>query len=83
MMCGRYASISNIHGVTGDDAMKNRDQYILKRNEHDMLIKIQATMLSHDCCVIDALTGVNSPCDKCCMLSTCEACIREWLNEEN
>ena len=63
--------------------MKNRDRYILKWNEYDMLIKIQATMLSHDCCVIDALTGINSPCDKCCMLSTCEACIREWLNEEH
>ena len=63
--------------------MKNRDHYILKVNEYDLLVKIQATMLSHNCCVIDALTGISSPCDKCCMLSTCESCIQKWLNEEH
>ena len=64
--------------------MKNRDKYILKANEYDMLCKIQATMLSHGCCVIDALTDKEYPCpdDKCCMLDTCKECIQKWLNEE-
>ena len=62
--------------------MKNRDRYILKVNEYDMLIKIQATMLSHNCCVIEALAGISCPNDKMCMLSNCSKCIQEWLNEE-
>lgn len=63
--------------------MKNRERYILNVNEYDMLIKIQATMLTNDCCVIEALTDVGCPEDRCCMLSTCETCIQKWLNEED
>ena len=62
--------------------MKNRDKYILKVNEYDMLIKIQATMLSHNCCVIEALAGISCPNEKMCMLSNCRQCIQKWLNEE-
>lgn len=62
--------------------MKNRDRYILQVNEYDLLAKIQATMLSNDCCVIEALTGVGCPEDRCCMLSTCQACIQAWLNKD-
>jgi hypothetical protein len=62
--------------------MKNRDRYILKVNEYDMLIKIQATMLSHNCCVIEALAGVSCPNEKKCMLSNCRRCIQAWLNKE-
>ncbi len=63
--------------------MKNRDRYILKVNEYDMLIKIQATMLSNNCCVIDALAGIKCPNDKVCMLDTCRECIQKFLNEES
>ena len=62
--------------------MKNRDRYILKVNEYDMLIKIQATMLSHNCCVIEALAGISCPNEKMCMLDTCKECIQKFLNDE-
>jgi hypothetical protein len=65
--------------------MKNRDKYILQRNECDMLVQIQAAIASQPyLCVIEALTGKDYPCpdDKVCMLDTCEECIQNWLNEE-
>ncbi|WP_295095653.1 hypothetical protein [Ruminococcus sp.] len=71
--------------------MKNRDKYILKVSEYDMLIKIQATMLSHNCCVIDTITGVTPPKDYTCSwfvdysktaYERCCKCIQKWLNEE-
>ena len=65
--------------------MKNRDRYILKNNEYDMLCRIQRNIMYGLCnCVIDAITGKHYPCenDKICMPETCEACILEWLNAE-
>lgn len=64
--------------------MKNRDKYILQRNEYDMLRCLQIAFNSGSKCVIEALTGREYSCveDKCCMLSTCEECIQRWLNEE-
>ena len=65
--------------------MKNRDKYILKVNEADMLIVLQAAFGSGLCqCVIEALTGKEYPCpdDKVCMLDTCKECIHQWLNKE-
>jgi hypothetical protein len=65
--------------------MKNRDKYINKVNECDMLVKIQEAIASQPyLCVIEALTGKDYPCpdDKVCMLSTCEACIQAWLNKD-
>ena len=65
--------------------MKNRDKYILKVNEADMLIVLQAAFGSGLCqCVIEALTGKEYPCpdDKVCMLDTCKECIQRWLNAE-
>lgn len=66
--------------------MKNRDRYILKVNEYDMLVKIQANIIDGGCCcIIEALTGGIYPCknDKMCMLDTCKECIQKWLNEED
>jgi len=62
--------------------MKNRERYILRQNEYDLLVKIQAVMAG---CVLEALTGKDYPCpdDKVCMLSTCMECIQKWLNEES
>lgn len=62
--------------------MTNRERYILRVNEYDMLVKIQAVMAG---CVIEALTAKEYTCpdDKCCMLSTCMECIQKWLNEES
>ena len=66
--------------------MKNRDRYILKVNECDLLCNLQAAFCSGLCqCVIEALTGKQYPCpdDKICMLDTCRECIQRWLNEQN
>lgn len=66
--------------------MTNRERYILRGNEYDLLIGLQAAIGSGLCqCVIEALTAKEYPCpdDKVCMLSTCEACIQEWLNKES
>ncbi len=63
--------------------MKNRDKYIGKVNEYDMLCKIQVEMICHNCCVIEALSGAKCPHDKACMLDTCRECIQAWLNAES
>lgn len=65
--------------------MKNRDRYILQRNEYDMLCDLQAAISSGSCqCVIEALTAKEYHCpdDKVCMLDTCRECLQKWLNEE-
>lgn len=64
--------------------MTNRERYILRVNEYDLLIGLQAAIGS-GLCVIEALTAKEYPCpdDKVCMLSTCEACIQKFLNEES
>ena len=64
--------------------MKNRDKYIHKTNEYDMLISIQTALNHGECCVLDALTRTTNICfynsDK---QKDCETCIRSWLNEDN
>lgn len=65
--------------------MKNRDRYILQKNEYDLLIEMQKNIIDGGCCcIIDALTGSTYPCenDKVCMLDTCRECIQRWLNAE-
>ena len=62
---------------------KNRDRYIMKVNECDTLCKIQATMLSYNCCVIEALSGKSCPHDKACTFDTSSECIQAWLNAES
>ena len=63
--------------------MKNRERYIHRVCEYDMLCKIQATMLDYNCCVIAALSGEGCPHEKMCMLDTCRECLQEWLNKED
>ena len=66
--------------------MKNRDRYLLKVNEYDLLCRLQVAFGSGLCqCVIEALTGKQYRCpdDKICMLDTCRECIQRWLNEQN
>ena len=68
--------------------MKNRDRYILKRNEYDMLCDIQLGLLHGECCVLDALSAKvhvcplneddDDPYKRCCK------CLQSWLNgDEN
>lgn len=72
--------------------MKNRDKYILKVNEADMLISMQTNIVTKcgGYCVIDELTGkvrdcpedMNGKVGKQSRLAVCSKCIQAWLNEE-
>ena len=62
--------------------MKNRDRYLLHRNEYDVLCAIQAAIASGICgCVIEAVTGKEYDC-KGKTHEDCNFCIQLWLNSE-
>lgn len=72
--------------------MRNRDRYILKVNEHDMLLKFQSNIMDYGCaCVLDGLTGgvhncqyeMRFLCGAQARLDVCSKCIQAWLNEES
>lgn len=71
--------------------MKNRDKYILKVNEYDILINMQTNIMNNGgCCVIDEITGKMNACPeemngkvgKKSQLAVCSKCVQKWLNEE-
>ena len=71
--------------------MKNRDKYILQRNEYDMLLEVQYNIMDCGCnCVLDGLTGEKIKCpDNMCgkvgarsRLAVCGECIQDFLNKE-
>lgn len=72
--------------------MTNRDRYILKVNEYDMLVKLNKAIQNDVACVIEALTGkyqkyklddkVYCRCFNITNGRQCEECIQKWLNEE-
>ena len=65
--------------------MTNRDKYVLKRNECDVLCNIQFNLLYGCICILDCLTNQTHPCpkrDNEDKFVSCCNCIREWLNEE-
>lgn len=76
----------------GLSRMKNRDRYILKVNEYDMLMKIQCGIYTrHNARAIDLISGNFHMCpdemkgkyeidDK---LAVCSKCIQDFLNEES
>lgn len=55
--------------------MTNRDKYLTKRNEYDLMMDI----LKNSACPVIAVSG-DYP--KCGDHNTCSECIRAWLNEE-
>ena len=61
--------------------LKNRDRYILKRNEYDILVAMNKRLVYDSpiatCCVLDSIQGRTE-----CLAETCEQCIQDWLNEE-
>lgn len=58
---------------------KNRDKYILKVNEYDLMMKI---LNSYRNCPIRAVTG-EMHYDRCPKYNTnCSECVQKWLNEE-
>ena len=72
--------------------MKNRDRYITKVCEYDMLVKLNKAIQNDVACVIEALTGkyqkyklddkVYCRCFNITNGRQCEECIQKWLNEE-
>lgn len=67
-------------GVVG---LKNRDKYILKANEYDMLVAIQTALNYGERCVLDALTQETNNCIYKSNQKDCKECIQAWLNKEN
>lgn len=67
-------------GVVG---LKNRDKYILKANEYDMLVAIQTALNYGERCVLNALTKKTNNCIYKSNQKDCEECIQAWLNKEN
>lgn len=69
--------------------MTNRDRYILKVNEYDMLMQFQRNIFDSGCsCVIDGLTGEFRACSQewdsaKTKLEVCSKCIQDFLNEES
>ena len=66
--------------------MKNRDRYILKVNEYDMMMNIYDSCKT---CPIRTVSGVMHY-DRCPkynnhsnMRENCSECIQKWLNEES
>lgn len=63
--------------------MKNRDRYIIKRNEYDLLCNISEKMIEGCSCVIEAVTGERQDCQYNIVdEGGCPDCLQKWLNEE-
>lgn len=64
--------------------MTNREKYILRRNELDMLIDIQLAMAHGEKCVVDAIMRKQWDCTNYIKqdVKVCNRCIQNWLNEE-
>ena len=62
--------------------MKNRDKYILKRNEYDMMCQIIKGVTNGVPCAIKVVSGQWSKRHCYEHDSDCYTCVREWLNEE-
>ena len=66
--------------------MKNRDRYILKVNEYDMLTDMNKKILSAsnaEYCIMHCLNHKKDIDDKCWFVNSCDECIQTWLNEES
>ena len=69
--------------------MTNREKYITKRNEYDLMMTIAENIQGIGTfCPITAIGGKRPPC-KCkpdtqssLMMRDCETCVQEFLNEE-
>lgn len=59
--------------------MTNRERYITKRNEYDLMMTIAETQ---PCCPIDVIGGDWIVCEKELPFGSCKDCIEKWLNEE-
>ena len=75
--------------------MKNRDRYVLKVNEYDMLLRIHTSLYDNYNCVIEMLEGdykyfkeEDGDLERCRTSEerkdkiSCDECIQAWLNKE-
>ena len=71
--------------------MKNRDRYITKVCEYDMLMDMQKNIQKcYSCCILDVITGKMRNCPEEMKskdgqesrLAVCSKCIQAWLNKE-
>lgn len=64
--------------------MTNREKYILRCNELDMLTGIQLAMAHGEKCVVDAITRKQRDCANYIKqdVEVRSRCIQRWLNEE-
>ncbi len=58
--------------------MKNRERYITKHNEYDLMMTVKDNT---GMCAVDAVGGSMRSEEYCDSIS-CEDCIQKWLNEE-
>lgn len=57
--------------------MTNRER-LIKTNEYDLLVRMQKCLLESNCrCILDTISYKYVVCK-----SSCEECIREWLNKK-
>ncbi len=59
--------------------MTNRERYITKRNEYDLMMTIAETQT---CCPIDVIGGSYVECENDLPFGSCKDCIQKWLNKE-
>lgn len=64
--------------------MKNRQHYITRKNEHDMMLEIRRNT---GCCPIRAVSGIVILPERYgvgCIadMAGCSRCINDWLNRE-
>lgn len=58
--------------------MTNRER-LIKTNEYDLLVKIQKCLHESICrCILDTISDKYVACKS----SSCEECLKKWLNEE-
>lgn len=70
--------------------LTNRDRYLMKRNEYDILCDVQLALLHGENCIIDALIGNDKSFYSCPEFSNnnettyerCCRCIAAWLNNK-
>ena len=64
--------------------MTNRERYILKRNEYDLMLGIEENT---GICPIRTVAGITheEKIRRCVNYApdSCEVCVADWLNEEN
>ena len=61
--------------------MTNREKYITKRDEYDLLMTIRKN-IAVNACPIDIIGGDWVECENELPFGNCKDCIQKWLNEE-